>query len=194
MPHKRKTRFQYNPKQVTRRVQLTSSAPNVCVKPDNGSHPENIMPEQRAVQQRATPQATGNKFAVPQFNTMIRSQAEVATLQKMRVAATGPELTPRSKAAIAPKLTQKMNFPQARTVFRDLIPINVNDSLREIERPRIVKAKDPSKSNIAEPVLADYVEKIEHVQLLMPEPELIMEFPDEEFDFLRAYKKVYRYK
>lgn len=45
---------------------------------------------------------------------------------------------------------------------------------------------------MAEPILANYLEKIEYVQLLMPEPELTMDFTFDEFDFLRAYTNCYR--
>lgn len=106
MPHKRKTRLQYNPKQVSRRVQLASSAPNVCVKAHNGETDENFMPPEEKNVQKApiAPQETApNKFAVPQFNTMVRTQAEVNSVRNMRVDLQ-PELTPRTKASIAPKV------------------------------------------------------------------------------------------
>ncbi|EDW11830.1 uncharacterized protein LOC6576397 [Drosophila mojavensis] len=195
MPHKRKTRLQYNPKQVSRRVQLASSAPNVCVKAHNGATDENFTPPEEKKVQKApiVPQETApNKFAVPQFNTMVRTQVEVNSVRNMRVDLQ-LDLTPRTKASIAPKVVKKLNFPSTQTVFKDLIPINVNDSLREVERPRTTKPRDSNKYSMAEPVLTDYLEKIEYVQLLMPEPELTMDFTFDEFDFLHAYTNSYRY-
>lgn len=104
MPHKRKTRLQYNPKQVSRRVQITSSVPNVCVKSQNESPTDFMSAEDRPVQQLKAPSRNAaNKFAVPQYNTMVRSQVELSSLRKMQVEASA-ELTPRTKAAIAPKV------------------------------------------------------------------------------------------
>jgi len=49
------------------------------------------------------------------------------------------------------------------------------------------------KSHQPEPTLEEFVEKIDHFRLIMPEPELQLDFPREDFDFLVAYKKVYGY-
>lgn len=85
-----------------------------------------------------------------------------------------------------------MNFPPNCAVFKDLTPLNVNDSMQERESFKgHVSREVTSKINLAEPQLEDYLEKIEHVELIMPEPELQLESSFEEFDFLQAYNRVY---
>lgn len=88
-----------------------------------------------------------------------------------------------------------MNFAPNCAVFKDLTPLNVNDSMEEKEWFKTNSAKEvTTKTNSEEPQLEDYLEKIEHVQLIMPEPELQLDFLYEEFDFLQAYNRVYDFK
>lgn len=88
-----------------------------------------------------------------------------------------------------------MNFPPNCAVFKDLTPLNVNDSMEEREWFKTSASKEVlPKTNTEEPQLQDYLEKIEHVQLLMPEPDLQLDFAIEEFDFLQAYNRVYDFK
>lgn len=88
-----------------------------------------------------------------------------------------------------------MNFPPNCSVFKDLTPLNVNDSIEDKEFFKTSASKEVlPKTNTAEPQLENYLEKIEHVQLIMPEPDLQLEFESEEFDFLQAYNRVYDFK
>ncbi|XP_034472572.1 uncharacterized protein LOC117780235 [Drosophila innubila] len=197
MPPKRKTQLQFNTKtQIPNRVQrtnITSAAPNVCVKSNHGSEMENSIPNEMAPLVKIP--SSSNQFAVPQFNTIVRKHGEATALQNMRVAV-APDLTPRSKAAIAPNVTKKMNFAPNAAVFKNLTPLNVNDSLYEMNKTKAASSKSKEsiqKCHQAEPTLEEFVEKIDHFRLIMPEPELQLDFPREDFDFLVAYKKVYGY-
>ncbi|KAH8395574.1 hypothetical protein KR222_000327 [Zaprionus bogoriensis] len=202
MPHKRKSRLVFNPKRAhTRRpIGTTESAPSVCVKPDHGTDLENTLPAPGnlasappAAQQLKATQTTVNSLAVPQYNTTLRMQQEFNVLQSMPTVIR-TQLTPRSKAAMAPTVTQKMNFPPHRAVFKGLTPLNVNDSLDEREWAKAGTSREAAvRANTGEPQLEDYLEKIEHMQLISPDPELLLEFPSEDFDFLQAYNRVYNY-
>ncbi|KAH8263259.1 hypothetical protein KR044_006506 [Drosophila immigrans] len=210
MPHKRKThkmQFKTVPSHL-------HAAPNVCVKSNHGSEMENTLSPQRPALREVPSSSTGNHFAVPQCNTTLRKHEELNALQNIR-AVVGPDLTPRSKAVIAPKVeatnnkiqqignnkqltiilqvTLKMNFPANVAVFDNLEPLNVNDSLTTWEH--VAKTSKPiSKTDQPEPILNQYVQKIEPIVRILPELDLQLEFPCEDFNFLKAYKKVYKWK
>ncbi|KAM8716501.1 hypothetical protein ACLKA7_003385 [Drosophila subpalustris] len=196
MPPKRKAQLHFNIKtQIPNRVQRTNStsaAPKVCVKSNHGSDMENSIPNE--MPPLVPISSSSNQFAVPQLNTIVRQHEEATALQNMR-AAVGPDLTPRSIAAIAPKVTKKMNFAPNVAVFKNLTPLNVNDSLQEMNRTKASKSKESVKKyNPSEPQLEEFLEKIDQYRLTLPEPELQLDFPREDFDFLYAYKKVYGYE
>lgn len=90
-----------------------------------------------------------------------------------------------------------MNFAPNVAVFKDLTPLNVNDSLHEVNRNKAGSSKSKEsvkKHNPSDPQLEEFLEKIDHYRLITPEPELQLDFPREDFDFLAAYKKVYGYE
>ncbi|XP_020807841.1 uncharacterized protein LOC110183829 [Drosophila serrata] len=92
-------------------------------------------------------------------------------------------------AAIAPKITQKLNFQPGDTVFKNLESLNVNDSVlitqKTNSRPVNTKAKQPDLK------LADYLENIRLIDMYVPEPELNLKFDREPFDFYGAYMQIY---
>ncbi|EDW03663.1 GH10378 [Drosophila grimshawi] len=194
MPMKRKELSKHAkidiPRQVIRR-NTGNAPPNVCVKANNGSQMEDTMQELHPIQRKTPQQAAGNKLAIPQFNTMIGRKHEIISMPQMTIQV-NPNLTPRTMASIAPKITQKMNFPPNKTVFKDLASLNVNDTLRELARPKAVRkktTKEATKPNIMEPQLSDYLEEVHQLFLVLPEPSLVMSFPMEDFDFLGAIKR-----
>ncbi|KAH8392925.1 hypothetical protein KR215_010983 [Drosophila sulfurigaster] len=187
MPHKRKT-HKIHVKTVQTQLH---AAPKVCVKSNHGSELENTLSPPRPALREVPSSTTGNLFAVPQSNTTIRKHEELNALQNMR-AVVDSNLTPRSKAAIAPKVTVKMNFAPNVAIFKNLTPLNVNDTLSnwEVSKP----SKPIPKTEQPEPVLNQYVETIKPVERFMPEPALQLEFPYDDYDFLQAYKKMYTFK
>ncbi|XP_037709144.1 uncharacterized protein LOC119546726 [Drosophila subpulchrella] len=197
MPHKRKTRLHVNQRNcTTRRVQLAPSAPpNVHVESCNGHGveiPTPPRPKGKVCQLRTSCKPfTLDKLAVPQYNTTVRKQNEVRIISSVML---DKKFSPESMASIAPKVTQKMNFPMDQAVFHDLVTLNVNDSIlvpkKSSFKSKTSKETEPSKLK-GEPQLADYAEKVETLEMAIPEPELHLDFTPEPFDFLGAYKKIF---
>ncbi|XP_001357431.3 uncharacterized protein Rcd4 [Drosophila pseudoobscura] len=135
---------------------------------------------------------SNNVLATPTLNSSVRPQDEIIRITRDILCAIDElELTPQSQAALAPKVTQKMNFLPHQAVFKGLVPLNVNDSILP---PKKI-ARKPSKENrakTAEPELEDYVQPIAPKQLNIPDPELHLEFKPEPFNFLEAYKKLFK--
>ncbi|XP_017004791.2 protein PPP1R35 homolog [Drosophila takahashii] len=199
MPHKRKTRLNMNQRtSTTRRVQLAPTArPNILVQSCNGVEAEIPMPD------NPKPKSTGptsqrpliiDKFAVPQYNTTVRKQSEVQIISHIML---DTKIQSEANAVIAPKVTQKMNFPPDQTVFKDLVPLNVNDSVlvpkkikTDASKNKPSKETEPNKAK-SEPQLADYAEKVEPIEMAIPEPQIHLDCTQEPFDFLGAYRQIY---
>ncbi|KAI8043099.1 protein PPP1R35 homolog [Drosophila gunungcola] len=201
MPHKRKSRLNVNQKNsATRRVQSaipSTTRPHVTTESCFSIDVEIPIPDSSKIRSGGLPfrrHFPVHKLAVPQYNSTVRKQDEIHFITQMLA---DTNVSPEAAAAIAPKVTQKMNFPPDKTVFKDLVPLNVNDSVLEplklkrgASKDKQSKESEPSKvSN--EPQLADYVEKVEPIAMTIKEPELRLDYTQEPFDFLGAYKKVY---
>lgn len=119
MPHKRRSRLVFNPKH--RSVFSNASndqAPNVNVKSDHGTDMDNTFADTNPVPpppppsrapvsaQEQSSQTLLNKYAVPQYNTTIRKNQELEIVQTMPTVIR-TQLTPRSKAALAPTVPRK---------------------------------------------------------------------------------------
>ncbi|EDV31168.1 uncharacterized protein Dana_GF15225 [Drosophila ananassae] len=202
MPHKRKSRVNWNQKNTaTRRAQLAhppAGPPPAAVAPDNEQcqeveEIEPQMPAPECVTFRAP--VSCRKFAVPHYNSSVRKKEEIDALNKMKAVISEANMTPSMVTAIAPRVTHKMNFPPDQAVFKDLVPLNVNDSVlvphKQGETSKNRATKETGPKTKPEPQLADYAEKIEPIILAIPEPELHLDFPREAFDFLGAYRKIF---
>ncbi|EDW78147.1 uncharacterized protein Dwil_GK24163 [Drosophila willistoni] len=193
------------PRRILQPNLTAATAPKVDVRANNGSEPENSPLGAKSKGPVRTPKLlplipveapmmmpTTSRLAAPQYNTTIRRQEEINTLNQMRTVVTEANITPRSKELIAPKITQKLNFPPDRTVFTDLPALNVNDSIlvpQKVKRNTKAQGKKPM-----EPQLADYLEPIEPIIMPLPEPELNLDFPDEPFDYFQLYKDAFHPK
>ncbi|KAH8240865.1 hypothetical protein KR026_006412 [Drosophila bipectinata] len=192
MPHKRKSKLNWNQKHTaTRRSQVANHpAPKVSVTPDNEQtvevDNEPQMPAPEFISFRAP--VCARKFAVPHYNSTVRKKEEIDVLNKMRAVI-------KDTAKLTPGVTHKMNFPPDQPVFKDLVPLNVNDSVlvphKQGESSKNRISKETVSKSQPEPQLADYVEKIESIILAVPEPGIHLDFPREKFDFLGAYKKLF---
>ena len=70
-------------------------------------------------------------------------------------------------------------------MFKNLTPINVNDSLLlPKEKVPIPKKYVRSKEKIPEPDLRDFIEPVEPFEYFIPEPEIKLDFPAYDFDVL----------
>ncbi|XP_016967632.1 protein PPP1R35 homolog [Drosophila biarmipes] len=200
MPHKRKTRLHVNQRNCTaRRVQLAPSAPpTVHVESCNGPGaeiPAPACPKAKVCDLKTSRKPfAADKLAVPQYNTTVRKQNEVRIISSVML---DKKFSPEGVASIAPKVTQKMNFPLDQAVFQDLVNLNVNDSILVPKKTRSTASKNKTSKDTepnkvkSEPQLADYAEKVEPLEMAIPEPELHLDFTQEPFDFLGAYKKIY---
>ncbi|XP_017068520.1 uncharacterized protein LOC108106139 [Drosophila eugracilis] len=201
MPHKRKSRVNMNQRNsANRRLQSahqSSAPPNVHVKPCNGREGEMSAPgspKAKSGGQTYRRENPVHKFSEPQYNTTVRKQNEVHIISAIKL---DTNFHPDDLAAMAPKVTQKMNFPPDQTVFKNLVPLNVNDSVllpnkikADVSKEKPVKETDPTKAK-SEPQLADYAEKVEPVEMDIPEPQLRFDCTQEPFDFMGAYRKIY---
>lgn len=121
MPHKRRSRLAFNPKH--RSVFSNGSndqAPNVNVKSDHGTDMENTFADTNPLPpppppppslaptsaQEQSSHTLLNKYAIPQYNTTIRKNQELEIVQMMPTVIR-TQLTPRSKAALAPTVPRK---------------------------------------------------------------------------------------
>ncbi|XP_017132158.1 uncharacterized protein LOC108149233 [Drosophila elegans] len=192
MPHKRKSRLNVNQKNsATRRVQSaipSTAPPHVTIGSCLGIDVEIPMPD-------SSKKKSGGFTSRRHFP--VHKQNDINIITQITKMLADTNVSPEAAAAIAPKVTQKMNFPPDQTVFKNLVPLNVNDSVLEPLKLKRVASKDkptkesePSKvSN--EPQLADYVEKVDPIAMSIKEPELRLDYTQEPFDFLGAYRKVY---
>ncbi|KAH8353555.1 hypothetical protein KR084_011787 [Drosophila pseudotakahashii] len=199
MPHKRKTRHNMNQRNsATRRVQLAPTArPNILVQSCNGVEaeiPTPVNPKPKSTGLTSQRPLIVDKFAVPQYNTTVRKQSEVQIISHIML---DTKIHSEASAAIAPKVTQKMNFAPDQTVFKDLVPLNVNDSVlvpkklrSDASKNKPSKETEPNKAK-SEPQLADYAEKVEPIEMAIPEPQIHLDCTQEPFDFLGAYRAVY---
>ncbi|XP_017152294.1 uncharacterized protein LOC108162198 [Drosophila miranda] len=136
-------------------------------------------------------------FPAPTLNSSVRPQVEIIRITEDILGAIDElELTPQNQAALAPKVTQKMNFLPHQAVFKGLVSLNVNDSIlppKKIARkPSKGQHSKENRAKTVEPELEDYVQPIAPKQLNIPEPELHLEFKPEPFNFLEAYKKLFK--
>lgn len=142
MPHKRKSRVVFNPKlPISRRGHFATGGndlpPSVNVKSDHGTDMENTLadidslpppPQPPAplltpsVQEVKPSHTVINQFTIPQYNTTVRKHQEFEALQTMPIVIR-TNLTPRSKAAIAPtvmRILQLSNLQLKNNVFNRL--------------------------------------------------------------------------
>ncbi|XP_022208130.1 uncharacterized protein LOC111064685 [Drosophila obscura] len=157
----------------------------------------NPNPDRPKSPSHATAVEPNNVFAHPALNSAVRSQEEIARMAKdIRTAIEDLNLTPQTQAAVAPKITQKMNFLPDEAVFKGLVPLNVNESILPPQKmgrkPSKSKHSKENRARTAEPELEDYVQPIAPRQMIIPEPELHLEYKPEPYNFLEAYKKLFK--
>ncbi|KAH8249144.1 hypothetical protein KR032_006314 [Drosophila birchii] len=187
MPYKRSN---LKPKNSTiRRLHCPPSAlPNVVVESSSSLNAELPVPpvNARAVGgSLTTPRPVLQQLAAPEYNTCVRQKNEIDNIKKVQPPVT---LSPTSMAAIAPKISQKLNFQPGDTVFKNLKSLNVNDSVMITQK---TSSRPVSKTKPPELKLADYLENIRRIDMYVPEPELNLEFDQEPFDFYGAYRQIY---
>lgn len=132
-------------------------------------------------------------------------------------AKTGPkyndicDLTPRSKAVVTERvrgililswmlryvnkvqtfllqITHQLNFPAEATVFKKLIPVNVNDSVLEDVCPKVKKRRPFTLHKDPEPELGNYLTPVIPLELKIERCDSTIELKQpENFDYNRMY-------
>ncbi|KAJ6646193.1 Myosin-VIIa, partial [Pseudolycoriella hygida] len=98
------------------------------------------------------------------------------------------DLTPRSKAVVTERITHQLNFPAEATIYKKLIPVNVNDSVLEEIFPKRKKRQEFTRNKDPEPVLGDYLTPIVPLKLKIEREDTIFEIkPPENFCYNRMY-------
>lgn len=110
---------------------------------------------------------TAKKYHVPELNTALKISKEIKNIE------TGKRNTEVGKQVMKQileetdslrkeQLTKQLNFPKPKKIYTGLVPININDSVIQMDAKRIVPRK-PKYSNTTkdpEPNLADFVEPV----------------------------------
>lgn len=92
-------------------------------------------------------------------------------------------------SCISLQVTRKLNFLPNYTVFKNLIPINVNDSILMPRQEISLPQKYGKTDKICPPELCDFLKPVEHNIYTEPEPNLKLQFCDYEFDILSNYSR-----
>ncbi|XP_067625679.1 protein PPP1R35 homolog [Eurosta solidaginis] len=129
------------------------------------------------------------KYHTAEMNTILREVNQIKQVEALQLPLFRREieLTPRSKAAIAPKVTQRLNFNADQVLFKNLTPLNVNDSIL-IQKPSNANPNKFKKINkVPAPELCHWLEPQTALKFTIPEPELMLEFCDTEVDPFDCY-------
>ncbi|XP_037037684.1 uncharacterized protein LOC119075357 [Bradysia coprophila] len=134
--------------------------------------------------------STKDKYRKPQLQATMGLAQQIDQWK----AKTGPkyndvcDLTPRSRAVVTERITHQLNFPTEATVFKKLIPVNVNDSVLEEICPKVKKRRPFTRHKDPEPVLGDYLTPVVPLELKIEQSDSTIELkqPDS-FDYSRMY-------
>ncbi|XP_054742666.1 protein PPP1R35 homolog [Anastrepha obliqua] len=131
------------------------------------------------------------KYNAPQLNSVLREVNQIENIEAMRppLFKQDIDLTPRSKAIIAPKVTQRLNFNTDQVVFKNLTPINVNDSIL-IQKHNACPNKYKKLNKVPSPELYHWLEPLPALKHTIDEPEITLEFCEEELDPFQSYLRL----
>ncbi|XP_011202500.2 uncharacterized protein LOC105225642 [Bactrocera dorsalis] len=129
------------------------------------------------------------QYKTPQMNTILREVNQIENVQSLRpqVFKKDIDLTPRSKAIIAPKVTQRLNFNTDQVVFKNLTPINVNDTILIQKQCSANPNKYKKTNKTPSPDLCHWLDRIPSLRHEIPEPEIALEFCEIEIDPFESY-------
>ncbi|XP_017471527.1 PREDICTED: uncharacterized protein LOC108362883 [Rhagoletis zephyria] len=144
----------------------------------------NITPDTRSKGNQ-----NGRKYSAPQMSTVLRDVNLMENIEALRppLFKNDVDLTPRSKATIAPKITQRLNFNAAQVNFKNLTPINVNDSILIQNQCNSNHSRLTKPNKVPSPELCHWLEPLPPLKHSIPEPEITLEFCDQEFDPFDCY-------
>uniref|UniRef100_W8BTS5 Protein phosphatase 1 regulatory subunit 35 C-terminal domain-containing protein n=1 Tax=Ceratitis capitata TaxID=7213 RepID=W8BTS5_CERCA len=131
------------------------------------------------------------KYKTPQMNTILREKNQIESLKSIQppIFKNDLDLTPRSKAIIAPKVTQRLNFNADEVIFKNLTPINVNDTIL-IQKQCNANPNKFKANKIPSPELCHWLNPLPPLKHTIPEPEITLEFCDIEIDPFDIYLRL----
>lgn len=149
-----------------------STQPRIIVHPAANDDPR--QPPSRVAAAAAPSDATGTaQYHQPSHLSALQQRADLQRIRSAHIAPTRTlaDLTDVSRAYVRQRATQQaLNFGTERSVFRQLQPINVNDSVLELNAAAAAgrkKRKQPPRpfaDRDPEPVLADYLRPVAGVR------------------------------
>ncbi|KNC27081.1 hypothetical protein FF38_00899 [Lucilia cuprina] len=130
------------------------------------------------------------KLTKPTQNSTLRQKQQIEQLQKTNLLK-NTNKTEDNLHLNPSKYTTKLNFGANHKLFKNLTPINVNDSiLLPKDKMPIPKKYIPNNDKIPAPELQDFLDTVAPNTYVIPEPEINLEFMEYEFDVLSAYKQL----
>lgn len=144
----------------------TTTQPRIIVHPAANDDPRQ-PPQPIAV---ASDASTHQQYAQPSHLSALQPRAELQRIRRAQPTATRHlnELTDVARTFVRQQATrQALNFRSERTVYRQLQPINVNDSVLELNAAATRKPRKPQRpfaDRDPEPVLADYLRPVAAVR------------------------------
>ncbi|XP_055836472.1 uncharacterized protein LOC129905108 [Episyrphus balteatus] len=143
----------------------------------------------------ANKENTGN-YDEPILNTILALGRQMQSLQldrqPMRTLSSIDELSPRSKAVVIPKISKKLNFPHDKTIFRNLIPINVNDSILLPKKKSSIRKKYIVNHKVPTPDLGDFLDPIAPLEHIIPEPDIDLIHDPNDINSFEEFYEFYR--
>ncbi|XP_055915992.1 uncharacterized protein LOC129948877 [Eupeodes corollae] len=142
----------------------------------------------------ANKENNGN-YDEPILNTILALGRQMQSLQldrpPMRTLCSTEDLSPRSKAIVMPKISQKLNFPHDKNVFRNLIPINVNDSVL-LPKKKSSLRKKYINHKVLTPDLGDFLDPIPRLEHTIPEPDIELIHAPSDINVFEEFCEFYR--
>ncbi|XP_011189367.2 protein PPP1R35 homolog [Zeugodacus cucurbitae] len=183
-----------NKKTMSGKNETNSVLKAKCIKNRGTNHGEKPNPSNHHVAPIEEAEICRNerKYKTPQMNTILRDVNQIENVQSLRppVLNKDIDLTPRSKAAIAPKVTQKLNFNTDQVVFKNLTPINVNDSILIQKQCSANPNKYKKINKTPSPDLCHWLDPLPALKHTIPEPEITLEFCEIEIDPFECYLRL----
>ncbi|XP_055641291.1 protein PPP1R35 homolog [Toxorhynchites rutilus septentrionalis] len=170
-------------KSYLRDVEIPVSISTAKVLKPTGSNVSNPIPKDKPCLKTGNPSVktkptNSTKFQQPELHTAlnIREKIEKVKTTQTKAPTSIGELTPKSKKFVRDQITRKLNFQHDENVFKNLVPMNVNDSVLIPATKKPIRTKYVSKEKRdPEPELSDFLRPISACDIefdpyLPPEP------------------------
>lgn len=142
-----------------------------------------------SAENKKPPSPNVDKYTKPSLNSTKKVAQKIEDIKSGK-GFTESDITAPYSALMQEKLTQKLNFPPDRSVFHGLCPVNVNDSVLEIDiqRKRRKRYSVPKQrqERDPEPVLQDFLDPV----ILFEQSEGLEDVDDNAIQYARFIESV----